>query len=262
MPDLEDTADLLNTSIFSGAYDDKDVGVKASLNNLETTMNVSPISTTRIHKDHPKDQIIRDINSTTQTRRMTKISEELAMVSYIKRQRRTNHQDYQNYLFACFLSQIEPKKVTQALQDPRWIEAMHDELLQFILQKVWRLVDLPKGKHAIGTKWVYVDDIIFGSAKKSLCIEFEVKTASTPIETNKVLLNDEEAKDVFQVTPKTSHLHAVKRIFRYLKGQPKLDLWYPRYSPFNLEAFLIMIMLELALTENPQQEVVNFLANG
>nr|GEY75390.1 putative ribonuclease H-like domain-containing protein [Tanacetum cinerariifolium] len=42
----------------------------------------------------------------------------------------------------------------------------------------------------------------------------------------------------FQVTPKNSHLHAVKRIFRYLKGQPKLGLWYPRDSPFNLEAFL------------------------
>ncbi|GKE13557.1 hypothetical protein Tco_1417108 [Tanacetum coccineum] len=41
----------------------------------------------------------------------------------------------------------------------------------------------------------------------------------------------------FQVTPKVSHLHAEKRIFRYLKGQPKLGLWYPRDSPFDLEAF-------------------------
>ncbi|GJR87795.1 putative ribonuclease H-like domain-containing protein [Tanacetum coccineum] len=155
MPDLEDTTDLLNTGIFSSAYDDEDVGVEADLNNLEITMNVSPIPTTRIHKDHPKDQIIRDINSATQTRRMTKISEEHAMVSYINKQRRTNHKDYQNCLFAYFLSQIEPKKVTQALTDPSWIEAMQDELLQFRLQKVWRLVDLPKGKHAIRTKWVY-----------------------------------------------------------------------------------------------------------
>ncbi|GJZ00678.1 putative ribonuclease H-like domain-containing protein [Tanacetum coccineum] len=95
-----------------------------------------------------------------------------------------------------------------------------------------------------------------------------VKTASTPMETNKALLKDEEATDVdvhlyrsmigslmyltasrpdimfavcacarFQVTPKTSHLHVVKRIFRYLKGHPKLGLWYPRDSPFDLEAF-------------------------
>ncbi|GKF59350.1 hypothetical protein Tco_0176136 [Tanacetum coccineum] len=41
----------------------------------------------------------------------------------------------------------------------------------------------------------------------------------------------------FQVTAKMSHLHAVKRIFRYLKGQPKLGLWYPRDSPFDLEDF-------------------------
>ncbi|GKA43052.1 hypothetical protein Tco_0735712 [Tanacetum coccineum] len=88
------------------------------------------------------------------------------------------------------------------------------------------------------------------------------------METSKPLLKDAEAEDVdvhlyrsmirslmylttsrpdimfvvcacvrFQVTPKVSHLHAVKRIFRYLKGQPKLDLWYPKDSPFNLEAY-------------------------
>ncbi|GJY45165.1 retrovirus-related pol polyprotein from transposon TNT 1-94, partial [Tanacetum coccineum] len=49
----------------------------------------------------------------------------------------------------------EPKKVIQALQDPSWIEAMQDELLQFKLQKLWNLVDLPNGKRPIGTKWVY-----------------------------------------------------------------------------------------------------------
>ncbi|GKE61403.1 hypothetical protein Tco_1511770 [Tanacetum coccineum] len=41
----------------------------------------------------------------------------------------------------------------------------------------------------------------------------------------------------FQVTPKTSHLNAVKRIFKYLKGKPNLGLWYPRESPFDLEAY-------------------------
>ncbi|GJQ89315.1 putative ribonuclease H-like domain-containing protein [Tanacetum coccineum] len=354
-----------NAGIFGNAYDDEDVGAEADLNNLETTLNVSPIPTTRINKDHPKDQIIGDFNSAIQTRRMTKISDEHAM------------------------------KVIQALEDPSWIEAMQEELLQFQLQKVWTLVNLPNGKRAIGTKWVfrnkkdergivvrnkarlvaqgytqeegidydevfapvarieairlflayasfmgfivyqmdvksaflygtieeevyvcqppgfedpqfpdkvykvYVDDIIFGSTKKSLCDEFEglmhkrfqmssmgeltfflglqvqqkkdgifisqdkyvadilkkfdfatVKTASTPMEPNKALIKDEEVDSVdvhlyrsmiwimmFQVTPKMSNLHAVKRIFRYLKGQPKLGLWYPRDSPFNLEAF-------------------------
>nr|GFB90599.1 uncharacterized mitochondrial protein AtMg00810-like [Tanacetum cinerariifolium] len=40
-----------------------------------------------------------------------------------------------------------------------------------------------------------------------------------------------------QVTPKECHLHAVKRIFRYLKGHPKLGLWYPKASPFDLVAY-------------------------
>ncbi|GKA84288.1 putative ribonuclease H-like domain-containing protein [Tanacetum coccineum] len=136
MPDLEDTADLQDTGIFSDAYDDEDVGAEGDINNLETTMNVSPIPTTRIHRDHPKDQIIGDINSATQTRRMIKMSEEHAILSYINKQRRTNHKDYQNCLFACFLSQIEPKKVIQALADSSWVEAMQEELLQFRLQKV------------------------------------------------------------------------------------------------------------------------------
>ncbi|GJT32099.1 ribonuclease H-like domain, reverse transcriptase, RNA-dependent DNA polymerase [Tanacetum coccineum] len=109
MPDLADTANVQDTGIFGNAYDDEDVGAEADLNNLETTMSVSPIPITRIHKDHPKEQIIGDINSATQTRRMIKMSEEHAMISYINKQRRTNHKDYQNCLFVCFLSQMEPK---------------------------------------------------------------------------------------------------------------------------------------------------------
>nr|GEU72722.1 hypothetical protein [Tanacetum cinerariifolium] len=49
----------------------------------------------------------------------------------------------------------EPKRVHQALKDPSWIETMQKELLQFKMQNVWVLVDLPHGKRAIGTKWVY-----------------------------------------------------------------------------------------------------------
>nr|GEW65957.1 hypothetical protein [Tanacetum cinerariifolium] len=130
MPDLEDTG------IFSDVYDDKVKGAEADFNNLELNIVVSPIPTTRIYKDHPKDQIIGYPLSALQTRKMTKTSQEHAMVSYIKKQRRTNHKDYQNCLLACFLSQIEPKKVIQALTDPSWIEAMQDELLQLKLQKM------------------------------------------------------------------------------------------------------------------------------
>ncbi|GJS69140.1 putative ribonuclease H-like domain-containing protein [Tanacetum coccineum] len=63
-----------------------------------------------------------------------------------------------------------------------------------------------------------------------------VKTASTPMETHKYLSQDTTGTDV-DVQPKVSHMHAVKRIFRYLKGQPTLGLWYPKDSPMNLIAY-------------------------
>ncbi|GJS73530.1 putative ribonuclease H-like domain-containing protein [Tanacetum coccineum] len=71
LPDVLNVFSIDDTGIFSNAYDDKDVGAEADLNNLETTMNVSHIPTTRIDKDHPKDQIIRGLNLAIQTRRMT-----------------------------------------------------------------------------------------------------------------------------------------------------------------------------------------------
>ncbi|GJV62978.1 putative ribonuclease H-like domain-containing protein [Tanacetum coccineum] len=123
MPELEDIG------IFEDAYGDQDVGAEADFNNLDSTMIVSPIPTTRIHKDHLVSQIIGDLQSAPQTRRMTKQFEEHALIGPVHIQRRTNHKDFQNCLFACFLSQVEPKKVIQALADPSWIEAMQDELL-------------------------------------------------------------------------------------------------------------------------------------
>ncbi|GJT62320.1 putative ribonuclease H-like domain-containing protein [Tanacetum coccineum] len=268
MPDLEDTTDLLNTGIFSGAYDDEDVGAEADLNNLETTMNVSPIPTTRIHKDHPKDQIIRDINSATQTRRMTKISEEHAMfrlqkvwtlvdlpngkrdigIKWVFRNKKDERGivvrnkarlvaqgytqeegiDYDEVfapvarieairLFLAYASfmgfivyQMDVKsaflygtieeevyvcqppgfedpqfpdkvyKVEKALyglhQAPRaWYETLSTYLLEnrFRRGTIDKTLFIKKDKGDILLVQVYVDDIIFGSTKKSLCVEFE-----------------------------------------------------------------------------------------
>ncbi|GJZ17240.1 putative ribonuclease H-like domain-containing protein, partial [Tanacetum coccineum] len=375
MPNLEEI-------VYSN--DDEEVGAEADMNNLATNVPVCLIPTTRVHKDHLLEQIIRDIHSAPQTRWMTKNVTEHGMFSSV--QQRINHKDFQNCRFACFLSQVEPKKVIQALIDPSWIETMQDELLQNKKDDRGIVV---RNKRAIGTKWVYrnkkddrgivvrnkarlvaqvytqeegidydevfapvarieaisaflygtieeelyvvpnplrfedppqfplikfirfrrgtidktlfikkdkgdillvqvyVDDIIFRLQVKhekvivifisqdkyvaDILKKFDfatMKTTSTPIETNKAFLKDEEAEDVdvhlyrsmirslmyltasrpdimfaicacamFQVTPKVSHLHTVKRIFRYLKGQPKLGLWYPRDSPFDLEAF-------------------------
>ncbi|GJS84229.1 hypothetical protein Tco_0750770, partial [Tanacetum coccineum] len=100
--------------------------------NLETTVNVSHIPTSRIHSIHPTTQILGDPTSTVLTRsKVNKSSGAHAFVSYIQKQRRNNHKDFQHCLFACFLSQIEPKKTSQALEDESWVDAMQKELLQF-----------------------------------------------------------------------------------------------------------------------------------
>nr|GEX37534.1 hypothetical protein [Tanacetum cinerariifolium] len=390
-----DDTNMLELEDITYSDDEEDVGAEADFTNLETTIIVSPIPTTRVHKDHPVAQIIGDLSSATQTRSMTRVAKDQGNIKLLKIQVR--------------------------------IEAMQKELLQFKMQKVWVLVDLPHGKRAIevfapisrieairlflayasfmgfmvyqmdvksaflyGTiekevyvyqplgfedpdypdkvykvvkalyglhqapgAWyetlanyllengfqmgkidqtlfikrqkgdillvqIYVDDIIFGSTNKDLCKAFEKlmkdkfqmilmgeltfflglqvkqkqdgifisqdkyvaeisrkfglidgKSASTPIDTDKPLLKDLDGEDMdvhtyrsmigslmyltsprpdimfavcacahFQVKPKVSHLHAVKKIFRYLKGKPHLGLWYPKDSPFNLVAYL------------------------
>ncbi|GJZ45075.1 putative ribonuclease H-like domain-containing protein [Tanacetum coccineum] len=215
-------------------------------------------------------------------------------------------------------------KVEKALyglhQAPRaWYETLSTYLLDngFYRGQIDKTLFIKRVKDDILLVQVYVDDIIFGSTKKSLCTDFEqimhkrfqmssigeltfflglqvkqkedgifisqdkyvgeilkkfsfssIRTASTPMETNKALTKDEDGEDVdvhlyrsmigslmyltssrpdimfsvcacsrFQVQPKVSHLNAVKRIFRYLKGRPNLGLWYPKDSPFILEAF-------------------------
>nr|GEX92068.1 ribonuclease H-like domain-containing protein [Tanacetum cinerariifolium] len=106
--------DLEDARIFDDAFDDKDKGAEADYNNLETVISVSPIPSTRIHKDHPQEHIIREVNYAVHTRKMAK-QNEARLFSFINKQRRTNHKDFKNYLFACFLSQMEPKKVISGL---------------------------------------------------------------------------------------------------------------------------------------------------
>ncbi|GJY27388.1 hypothetical protein Tco_0402114 [Tanacetum coccineum] len=107
------------------------VNLVADFNNMDNTINVSPIPTHKIHKNHPKDQILGDHKLAVQTRgKIQKASSvQQALVSYISKQNRTNYKDHQNCLLACFLSQEEPKNISQALQDESWVEAMQEELL-------------------------------------------------------------------------------------------------------------------------------------
>ncbi|GKA46386.1 putative ribonuclease H-like domain-containing protein [Tanacetum coccineum] len=113
IPALEEIYDNPSDGIFTNAsYDDK--GAVADFTNLETTMNVSPIPTSRIHSIHPTTQIIGDPTSTVQTR--SKVNKSSRAHAF-----------------------IEPKKISQALEDESWVDAMLEELLQFKIQKVWIL---------------------------------------------------------------------------------------------------------------------------
>ncbi|GJV79798.1 putative ribonuclease H-like domain-containing protein [Tanacetum coccineum] len=126
---------------------------KVDMSNINTTYPVPSTSNTIINKDHSLDHVIGDVQSGVQTRRMIKTINEQGFISAVYEGK--THEDLDTYLFACFLSQEGPKNLIQALKDPSWIEVMQEELLQFKLQQVWTLVDLPLGKREIGTKWVY-----------------------------------------------------------------------------------------------------------
>ncbi|GJU53864.1 putative ribonuclease H-like domain-containing protein [Tanacetum coccineum] len=120
------------------------------MSNIFTIYPVPSTLNTRFHKDHSLGNVIGDVQSGVKTMRMLNEQGFLSSIYEGK-----THEDLHTCLFACFLSQEEPKKEIQALKDPSWIEVMQEELLQFKLQQVWTLVDLPYGKRGIGTKWVY-----------------------------------------------------------------------------------------------------------
>nr|GFB25269.1 uncharacterized mitochondrial protein AtMg00810-like [Tanacetum cinerariifolium] len=167
----------------------------------------------------------------------------------------------------------DDENVVGAEADFNYLEtSITEELLQFKMQKVWVLVDLPRGKRAI-------DDIIFGATNKDLCKSFkrlmkdkfqmssireltfflglQVKQKNDGI----FISQDKYVAEIlrkFGLTEGKSastpidtekpllkdpddedvdvHTYS-KRIFRYLKGKPHLGLWYPKDSPFNLVAY-------------------------
>nr|GFA84741.1 putative ribonuclease H-like domain-containing protein [Tanacetum cinerariifolium] len=243
--------------------------VEADVRYMETTITASPTPTLRIHRDHPKSQIIGHVDTPIQTRNK---SEEVGEQSFIATiHQKTDPALLQFCLFSCFLSQVEPKKVFDALQDPSWVEATQEELLQFKIQKdpeyparVYKVEKAMYGLHQAPRAW-------YGTLSKYLLsngFQRDVRSSNTAMDKENPWRNDGTGKDVdlhlyrsmigslmyltasrpdimfdvcactrHQVTPKECHLHAVKRIFRYLKGHLKLGLWYPKDSPFDLVAY-------------------------
>nr|GEU64723.1 hypothetical protein [Tanacetum cinerariifolium] len=255
MPTLEDI------STFNFSSDHEDDVEKADINNIDITIQFSPTLTTRIHKDHPLDQVIGDLHSTTQTRNMSKNLEDHGFVTTIHQ--RTNHKDLQNYLFACFYHKKNPKegidydevftpvarieairlflayasfkdfvvyqmdiksaflygKIKEEVyicqppgfEDPDFLDKVYK-----VKKTLYRLHQAPRAWHKddILLVQVYVDDIIFGLQVKQKQDRIfisedkyvaeilrkygfsEVKNASTPMETQKPLLKDEDGEEV------------------------------------------------------------------
>ncbi|GJS88732.1 hypothetical protein Tco_0771368 [Tanacetum coccineum] len=135
---------------------------------------------------------------------------------------------------------------------------MQEELLQFKIQKIWILVDLPYGKKAIGTKWVYknkkdkrgvVSAFLYGKIDEEVYV-------SQPLEILK--------KFDFTSVKDYSNLIEDPEVFGKTKDEEQLvwmfqELQRPSYLN-DYEVETLVTMLEKILIGNPQQEVVNFLA--
>nr|GEX73304.1 hypothetical protein [Tanacetum cinerariifolium] len=343
--------------IFSSSSYDDEFG--AALNNVASIVEVSPVAAMRINTIHPQSMIIGDPTSAVQTRSKVKqtTTGDSTFISYT---------DLQHCLFACFLSQVEPRSVAQALEDPSWVDAIQEEMGLLFRNKARLVAQGHRQVYGIDydevfapvarieairlflafasymgfmvyqmdvksaflngriNKEVYVtqpkgfvDPQHPNKVYKAWCDEFEalmkgefqmsvigelafflglqvqqrpdgifinpdkyvqeilnkfdlgsVRTAITPYEATKPKSKNEydspvnvhlyrsmigslmyltaSRPDIMfavsacsrnQVTPTTSNLEAVKKIFKYLKGQPKLGLWYPKESPLILEAY-------------------------
>ncbi|GJX36283.1 putative ribonuclease H-like domain-containing protein, partial [Tanacetum coccineum] len=261
--------------IFSSSSYDDEFG--ADLNNLASTVEVSPVATKRINTIHPQSLIIRDHTLAVQTR--SKVNKtttgESAFISYIHDQQRDNHTDFQHCKYV-----IGTKWILKNKRDARGVVVRNKAKLMdvkstflygridekyiawkstrstFLLKHGYKrgTIDktlfLKKHKRDIILVQVYVDDIIFGSTKKAWCDEFEALTKGE-FEMSDVgeltfflglqvqqrpdgifISQDKYVQEILkkfdlessvrcsrnQVTPTTSNLEAVKKIFKYLKA--------------------------------------------
>ncbi|GJT28097.1 putative ribonuclease H-like domain-containing protein [Tanacetum coccineum] len=290
-----------------------------------TYIDVEPVPTRRVHTVHPISQIIGDISSPVLTRGSLKKSKfgESALAGYVHDQQRNNHTDYLHCLFACFLSQLEPSSVAQALNNPDWVIGRaprwidYDEVFApvarieairlflafasymgfmvyqmdvksaflygeideevyvtqpkgfedpFHPKHVYRVVKALYSLHQAPRAWDIILVLMKGEFEMSamgeltffLGLQVTQKSNGIFISQDSIVLdclrrliwgnvrsvlqplkipplNTKEEPDGLLMFIYTSY--DSKRIFKYLKGRPKLGLWYPRDSPFVLEAY-------------------------
>ncbi|GJR40839.1 putative ribonuclease H-like domain-containing protein [Tanacetum coccineum] len=294
MPALEDY------SIFDFSIDDENDGADADMNNLDTTIQVSPNPTIRIHKDHPLDQVIGDLQSATQTRRMSKnleknpkrnkkderrivirnkarlvaqgytqeegidYDEVFAPVARIEAIRLflayASFKDFMDFEDLNFPDRVY--KVEKALyglhQAPR---AWYETLSTYLLDNRFQRGEINK---TLFIKW-HKGDILLMSSMEELTFFLElqvkqkkdgifisldkyvdeilkkfgfieVKTASTPMETQKYLLKDKDGEEV-GVHMYSSMIGSLMYLTSSRPDIMALGLWYPKDSPFDLVAY-------------------------
>nr|GEZ00486.1 retrotransposon protein, putative, unclassified [Tanacetum cinerariifolium] len=257
---------LNNTNTFSAAEleditysDDEDnVGAEADFNNLEISITVSPIPTTRIHKDHLVTQIIGDLSLTTQTRSMTRVVKDQGRLSQMF------NDDFHTCMFACFLSQEEPKReegidYKEVFSPVARIESIrlflaYTSFMGFMVyqmdvksdflygtieeevyvcqplgfedpdhpDKVYKVIKALYGLHQALGAWY--------ETLANYLLENDGKSASTPIDTEKPLLKDPDGEDV--------DMHIYRSMIgslMYLTSL-RLDIMFAD-SPFDLVAY-------------------------
>ncbi|GJY18491.1 hypothetical protein Tco_0389982 [Tanacetum coccineum] len=143
------------------------------------------------------------------------------------------------------------------LNDSDWVEAMQEEMQQFINQKVWKLVLLPDGKTAIGTKWILknkrdtkgivvrIKPYWIASFKRSsdgifISHDKYVQDMLKKFDLEKCYGTATTTYEASSINPRMKP-NDFKKIFKYLKGQPKLGLWLQ----------LLSVVVRYALTHDP-----------
>ncbi|XP_052621737.1 uncharacterized protein LOC111917686 [Lactuca sativa] len=132
----EYVASTSNDSRSSKVFDTANDG-HININNLPVMLNdISQELPTKIQRDHPIKNVNGQLGDDVRTRRQSR--------------------DVNTCLYSCFISQIEPKNIDMALNEPSWVDAMHEDLNQFDKLRVWKLIELPKGKKSCDTRWIDV----------------------------------------------------------------------------------------------------------
>nr|GEX20236.1 hypothetical protein [Tanacetum cinerariifolium] len=252
---------------------EEDVGVKADFSNLETNITISPIPTTRVHKDHHVTQINGDLSLAPQTRSMTRMVKEQGGLTQI------NNDDFHTCKFACFLSQEEPKRMdvksaflygtikeeVYVCQPPGFEDPDYPDKVYKVVEAIYGLHQAPRAWYETLANYLLENNLckafeklmkdkfqMSSMGELTFFLGLQVKQKQDEI----FISQDKYVAEILRKFGLTDRKSASTPIdtekpllkdpggedvdvhtYRYLKGKPHLGLWYPKDSPFNLVAY-------------------------